>query len=365
MMLHNHCRCSIFAVVYHIVFMSLLFFTPWIGENYEKGFHGIKTLVAGVCHICTSPCPHHALCASPTGIRKSDTSCHVYAGHSDREYYSLHNSNEIEITSFIEGDASYPSYKAFTYYMLRHSGDLPSDKKRELWDHVAFTNFLQFFHDNHDTLPSDKAVYAEAYEAFHEVVEALKPEIVYVWSEVIKECLKCHTDDFQYIGKADMRYGLNVYVFKPRASRLTGTRLCRLRYKLSIQSENHRVGWYKKLLKRHLYKSIKDSTKEEKTFRRLTKQFMDLVDDGYLGATEDNLYFKDTDQHKWTSVLKGFFLFSVKNAYPVFGSGFNSGMEAIFDEHLATNKKNPDKSKEAETSIARVIKRTFPSSSGK
>lgn len=333
------------------------FFEPWIGERYGEGFKGMKTLVVGSCHLCTLTCEFRKQCSSPHEVWAQDDTCPHYSKHEDRGFYRLRNSNIIEITSFIDGDAPYPTYKLFSYYLLGCNGDLSSEKKRELWDHVAFTNFLQSFHDDPDALPSGAVLYEEAYHAFFEVMERLNPEVVYVWNESIKECLKTHKEDFYYIGKAGLSFGIALYVFRPMKSRLTGTRLDKLRYRLDIKSEKHRLGWYIRLLNKHIGSCISESSPNEgKTINRLARGLMDLVDDGILGATEDGLYFKDSDKYNWDSQLKGFFLISVRQAFDTFGRGFNSGMEAIFGERLATNRRNPNES----NGIAKAIKRTFP-----
>lgn len=338
------------------------FFEPWIGNNYEKGFIGVRTLVVGVCHTCIYPCEFHLQCSSAEGVWEHDTDCPYYAKFEDKDYYRLRNSNDIEITSFIDGDGAYPAYKLFTYYMLKCAGDLSSEKKRELWDYVAFTNFLQFYHRDPDMLPSAPSLYAEAYPAFCEMMKRVNPEVVYVWNDEIKECLKAHKEDFVYLGKANLTFGVSLYIFMPHVSQLKGLRLDRLRYRLGIQSENHRLGWYRKLLKKHLEKSIYDTESNKgKIINHLAQRLMDLVGDGILGATENNLYFKDTDQHRWTSQLKGFFLVSVHHAYPAFGRGFNPGMEAIFGERLSTNRRAPNESAGSEGKIARAIRRAFAS----
>ncbi len=337
------------------------FFEPWIGDHYEEGFKGVKILVVGLCHFCTEQCEFRKQCSSPAGIWGHDTNCPYYAKFDDQDYYRLRNSNLIEITSFVDGDAPYPTYKLFTYYMLNCAGDLASEKKRKLWDHLAFTNFLQFFHDDRDALPSDPALYEEAYPAFREIMEKASPEVVCVWNDAIKECLKAHKDELVYLGKADLSIGIPIYIFLPHDSQLKGSRLDRFRYRLGIQSEKHHSGWYKKLLKKHIGSCINESEKDGgKIINNLAHRIMDLVDSGYIGTTEDNLYFRNTDQHTWTSRLKGFFLESIKQAYPTLGRGFNPGMEAIFRERLSTNKKDPCEPDGSEGKIARAIRNTFP-----
>lgn len=345
---------------------DICFFEPWIGEKYEEKFLGGRTLVVGVCHFCTTPCEFHHLCGTAAGIREMDSKCPVYSKLEDAEkekgHFRLSNSNNIEIQSFIDGDAPYPSYKLFTCYMTRCTGELSREKRKELWEHVAFTNFLQFFHDDRDMLPSEPQLYDEAYPALREVVADIKADVVYVWSDKIKDCLKKHKEDIRYLGKTNLSFGIPLYVFLPFKSNLTGTALGRLRYRLGIETEKHHLGWYKKLLKRYLGSCIAGVEYEKgKIIHDLANRLMNLVEDGVLGASEEGLYFNDSDEHRWTSKLKGFFLVTVRDSYTEFGRGFNPGMEAIFGERLATNKRSPNESDGPEVKIARAIRRAFPS----
>lgn len=336
------------------------FFEPWVGERYREGFKGVRTLVAGVCHICSAECRFHRECASSAGVRERDCRCPDYSAREDQEYYRLSNSNNIEITSFIDGDTSYPAYKLFTYYMLKCAENLPPEKKLELWDHLAFTNFLQFMHDDTEMLPEDQAVYENDYPAFRELVERLEPEVVIVWNDRVKECVKSHPEDFKYLGKANLPFGIFLYVFKPKDSPLAGDRLSRLRYRLGIKSEPRSLKWYKDLLRKHIGKCFSESGEgKEKSISRFANILMDLVGDGYLGATEENLYFLDSDDHEWTSRLKGYFLSKIKYSFPDLGRGLNPGIEGIFKERLATNKKQVDNPKPGEERILKALDNAF------
>lgn len=337
------------------------FLEPWVGSRYEEGFKGVRTLVVGVCHFCNVACPHHNLCGTSEGIWERDADCPFYADREEREYYRLSNSNNIEITSFISADAPYPAYKLFTYYMLQCAGNLSLEKRSELWERLAFTNFLQFMHDDTVTMPDDPAVYEKDYPAFRELVEGLKPEAILVWSDEVKKCIKSHEDEFHYLGKADLPYGIPLYVFKPKNSGLNGSRLSKLRYRLGIKSEKHSEKWYVALLEKHIGRCFStDSDEKGQQMRRLANIFMDLVGDGYLGATEDALYFVDSDHHQWTSRLKGYFLQKIKHSFPDFGRGLNPGIEAIFNERLATNKNVVDKPKPGEMKILKALDHLFP-----
>lgn len=335
------------------------FFEPWVGDNYDQGFEGVKTLVVGVCHICSYDCPYHSRCSTPDGIREMDYLCPDYSRQSNQEWFNLHNFNNIEIGSFIECDASYPAYKSFTYYMLRCVGNLPTEKRSQLWDYVSFTNFLQFLHYDGNSLPNDKDLFESAYYAFKEVVDELKPETIFAWNDEIRDCLKKHRKDFVYVGKADIQFGISIYIFMPVQTRLKGKKLAKLRYRYSIVSETHQFGWYKKLVVKHLGNSLGQGENSIQ-IKKLAESLKDLVEMRMLGATETELYFSDSFNGQWSSLLKGVFLAAVKAEFPDAGQGFNKGMEEIFGESLATNKRDLKALSEKEKKLAIRIRDKFP-----
>lgn len=336
------------------------FFEPWIGNNYDQGFEGVKILVVGVCHICSYECPYRSRCSTPEGIREMDYLCPDYSRQSDQEWFNFHNFNNIEIGSFVECDASYPAYKSFTYYMLRCVGNLPTEKRRQLWDYVAFTNFLQILHHDGNNLPASEDLFDSDYIAFKEVVNQLEPEAIFAWNNEIRDCLKRHRADFIYVGKADIQFGISIYIFMPAQTRLKGKKLAKLRYRYNIVSETHLFGWYKKLVVKHLGKSLSQGENSIQ-IKKLAESLKDLVEMRMLGATETGLYFSDSFNGQWSSLLKGVFLAAVKEEFPNAGQGFNKGMEEIFDESLATNKRDISLLNETQKLMAEKIRDKFPS----
>lgn len=335
------------------------FFEPWVGVHYDQGFEGVKTLVVGVCHICSYDCPHHNRCSSPEGIQEMDYLCPDYSRQLDQEWFNLHNLNNIEIGSFVECDASYPAYKSFTYYMLRCVGNLPTEKRCQLWDYVAFTNFLQFLHHDGNSLPENKDLFEGAYPAFMEVVNELEPETIFAWNDEIRDCIKSHREDFVYVGKADIQFGISIYIFMPVKTRLKGKKLAKLRQRYNIVSETHQLGWYKKLVVKHLGKSLGQGENSIQ-IKKLAESLKDLVEIRILGATETGLYFSDSSYGKWSSLLKGVFLAAVKAEFPDAGQGFNKGMEEIFCETLATNKRDIKAISKSEKILAIRIRDKYP-----
>lgn len=332
------------------------FFIPWVGNRYNE--QKIKELVVGVVHGCKVDCVFHDKCSNPVTVREMDSRCPVYAEVENKKYYNLKNSNEIEIQSFIDSDANYPSYSAFSYYMFKQADRLPKAKRKELWERIAFTNLLQFYHQDLHALPDNWKIYDEAYPTLKEIIDDLTPHVIYAWNDRVKNCLKKHPEDLRYIGKANMQFGLSVYVFIPVGFGLKGKALSKLRYDRGIQSEKHKQGWYIKLVKTHLGRAIDESGEypdTEKVVRKLANVFMSLVEDGLLGASENTLYFADNHQNVWTSLLKGLFLRALKDEFPMLGRYTNTGIEGIFKESIATCKNTPALLKDKEKRIAQRI----------
>lgn len=337
---------------------TLYFFKPLKGECYEDGWNGLRTLIVGVAHICTLPCPHHRICGNPDTVRNMDRKCPVYEGKSD--YYLLSNSNEIEIRSFIDGEAKYPSYSAFTYYMTGSIDTLPSSVKQKFWKSVAFTNFLQYFPENGDlenlgNIP-EHTISASSL-AFIQACEELKPQVILAWNPKVCEWLKRQTDSFKYIGQTDMNYQLSVYVFIPVTGGAEGNKLRRLRYKLGIKPEFHRSGWYKTLVEKHLGKCIK--TAPEKNIRIIAEILEQCVQDSYLGTSGDSLYFRNSDKYKWTTKHIGWFVWKLKTTFGL-GQGANEALAKMFNEYGMT-KYSTDIGENENDKLCTAIKRLLES----
>lgn len=340
------------------------FFKPWKGERYENGWKGLKdnvkgirTLVVGVAHICTLPCPHHGKCGNPKTVRTMDMQCPAYGCKSD--YYRLSNSNEIEIRSFIDSEARYPGYSAFTYYMTGTSNSLPSSVKQNFWESVSFTNILQYFleDDNLDCLKNiSKSVIAESVNALLQVCKELEPELILVWNPTICDWLKDQSDSLRYIGQADMTFQLSLYVFMPVCGELKGDRLRKLKYRFGIKPVTHKIGWYKKLVKTHLGKCIKDIDKNRK-IAELPERLKDFVKDGALGTSEEYLYFKKTNDYSWSIKHIRFFIWKLKTVYGL-GQGANDALAKMFNDRNI-GKYSTDIDKMENDPLCRAINKLF------
>lgn len=79
------------------------FFRPRVGNDYQDGFMGLRTLVLGAYHYCWyDKCRYFKECVMVGRAADYDTVCPEYERMSDRDYYRLSNSNVIEIDSYLE-----------------------------------------------------------------------------------------------------------------------------------------------------------------------------------------------------------------------------------------------------------------------
>ena len=159
------------------------FFEPFVGKRYAEGINGKRILVLGASFYCDRvKCPFFASCTSVIMKDSSafDTKC--------PEYQPAGKKLHLEPSYCVE-DAPV-TYQRFAAYMGKHLG---TDDYNTVWDHLAFTNYVQFF------LPATNGSFRETswsdiserdLAAFTEVVKKLQPDIVIVWGSVINSCLK-------------------------------------------------------------------------------------------------------------------------------------------------------------------------------
>lgn len=174
---------------------SKIFFRPRIGERYQEGWNGVRTMVVGVHLLCELNCEHKQRCCSLMGVSQMDSSCPEYEKYKGTEheyYYRLSNCNSIELDSYIENEAKSPSFSMLTNYLLHEKGFISVDRRRELWEHLGFCNFLQHFMPDADT-PShnDKLqLYKDSLPAFREMLRMYNPQILYIYSKHLAEFLR-------------------------------------------------------------------------------------------------------------------------------------------------------------------------------
>lgn len=225
------------------------FFIPRTGDKYNEGFNGARLLIVGshfYCDIINCQ-KREKECSSSKEIWKVDHDCPCYRDKEDQKYYCLSNSNEIEIESYLEG-GRYPSFSAFTHIMTNVRDHLTEQQKRNFWDSVSFTNYIQHFWKD-ETTPSysdNKDLFDNDYEALLDVLEETKPEIVFVWNPSIKDCILEH-NELKFIGMINMPV-LSVYIFTYKyCDKNTSKQFCN---NYDIITDKIEIEWIRELIKK-------------------------------------------------------------------------------------------------------------------
>lgn len=281
------------------------FFKPWVGKNYADGFEGARTMVLGAYHICSDQCEHKSKCCSRKEIRDMDCECPSYKSFEDQKYYRLSNSNEIEIDSFIDKEAHYPAYQAFTCYMFGLRDQCPSEKRSELWESVLFTNMLQHWvPDAEVELTADD--FDEDFDALWQVISEYKPQVIYAWNAKVKECLKRHPEQLICLGNANMAFSLNVSVFLPIGHDLSDGEIKNLKARRGIVGEQWVLEDYRNAVKRHLDHALPAKPKLRFSYVALMASILrEMVGKGYLETCESgSLRFVPK---RWSKELKCYF----------------------------------------------------------
>ncbi len=160
--------------------MNRRFFKPFVGSKYNEGIRGKKILVLGASFYCnkdgkngSEKCEYFAECTNP---EKKDSSkfnaiCPVYKNSG--LLLSEEPSNAIT--------ENYRAYRIFSEFIKRFI----NNQKEDVWQRMAFTDYLQFFSP---TTKTEKSYLSERdFEAFRETLIELQPNIVISWGMAIIE----------------------------------------------------------------------------------------------------------------------------------------------------------------------------------
>lgn len=154
------------------------FFEPWVPEKYNVGINGKKILVFGASYYClTMKCPYFSECTdrNKKDSSKFDEIC--------PDIISQHRTSPLHK----EPDCTTGETRAYNRF-----AKLFEDKLNDgecIWDYLAFTNYVQFFlpcgpnGSFGKTYPSDLS--ERDFEAFIEVLQLLKPDVVITWGTVM------------------------------------------------------------------------------------------------------------------------------------------------------------------------------------
>jgi hypothetical protein len=187
------------------------FFLPWVGEKYEEGFNGAKTMILAPHHWCAikeqpwKDCEYKYKCCSPF-VREQNEKCPY------PEYKGLKLSDEdiVEIQRFIDPPegARHEVFIQFACGLLNiEEEELTKKKKKDLCDKIIFHNFLQHYIPQRETPPYSQEIpasrylksyktyqemYGKSVESLKEVLETYSPDILITWSDAIMQTLRTH-----------------------------------------------------------------------------------------------------------------------------------------------------------------------------
>ena len=163
--------------------MKKRFFRPFVGKRYNEGIRGKKILVLGASFYCpNTECKFYDQCTDV--VKKDSNSCDANCPVYKTNGKVLHDE-----PSYCIDDAP-KTYQTFASYMSKY---LDNGNYENVWSHLAFTNYVQFF------LPAAANGFRETrwsdlserdFEAFIETVKEVEPDIVIIWGCVINSRIK-------------------------------------------------------------------------------------------------------------------------------------------------------------------------------
>lgn len=157
---------------------SKRFFIPYKGEEYTTGIKGKRVLILGASFYCnTRDCKYFKDCTSP---EKKDSSpynsiCPPYK----KENAVLNKEPEYAIDDHL-------FYRVYTNF-AKGLQDFVEDGV-DVWQRLAFTNYVQFFVPTVKTY--DSYLSKRDFEAFLETVKELQPDVIIAWGTVINKALR-------------------------------------------------------------------------------------------------------------------------------------------------------------------------------
>lgn len=179
------------------------FFNPSIGKKYKSGIRGKKILVFGDSFYCKYiDCPHFFDC---TDVEKKDSSAY----NKKCPYADYYLEDE-------PSNATSKTYTIFANFLISIINDNKITDCDKFWNHVAFTNYIQFFLPQRETRANFIHPKRD-FMAFNEVVEDLQPDIIIVWGTAVMDDIISHAhskisniDDLQHT----YLYNGEIYIIK-------------------------------------------------------------------------------------------------------------------------------------------------------
>ncbi len=133
--------------------MKKVFFKPWEGEHYAKGFNGKKILVLGDSHYSS-------------GNESAEFTTEVV------EHFLGYKRGDCPHAGYMN------TYTRFTNIMFGEQAD--GETTIDFWQSIAFYNYVQQAQAGHSVSPTEKE-YDDSQAAFIEILEEYQPDLVIVW----------------------------------------------------------------------------------------------------------------------------------------------------------------------------------------
>ena len=142
--------------------MNYRFFKPFVGARYKDGIQGKRVLVLGASFYCLKEqCEFFRQC---TDTEKKDSS-------EFDEKCPYNNGNPLHDEPTNAGGLAYGVFEKFIRQYV--------DDEDDVWQHLAFTNYLQFFSP---TIITKRQYLSDRdFEALCETLKEIKPDVVITW----------------------------------------------------------------------------------------------------------------------------------------------------------------------------------------
>lgn len=169
------------------VHTEIKFFKPRvIKDSYKEGIKGKKILVVGDSFYCTkTTCDYYSECTDTENRNSSkyDETCPERLKHTaaSEKVTPLHDEPTVAIDEY--ESYAYLNFKGLLQLLMGEASE-----KINVWDYVAFTNYIQFFLPNSRT--SSAFIDKKNYLAFKEVVKELKPDVVVTWGNAVADAIR-------------------------------------------------------------------------------------------------------------------------------------------------------------------------------
>jgi hypothetical protein len=172
------------------------FFYPRITEQWKEG----NILVVGINHWCPpktiEDCKYYNECVINCNSSRYNKLCEWNKSDVDREVFDLHYNTFDAFKCYFEDMEGYGCFQEFFLNMTGARDTMETERQKEWWDKNAFYNYIQHYTENSltrrrrgDVKKEIEKRKKEDFEAFLDVLHDLKPRLVIVWHEEIKNVI--------------------------------------------------------------------------------------------------------------------------------------------------------------------------------